>query len=69
MHIMDKADQIMDYIPRRRGFSEDSEEAFQQRDIDETYFEERDDDFALENRDGSYFEADERDIYERYDLD
>ena len=48
MNIMDKADKIMDCIPRRRGFSEDSEEAFQQRDIDETYFEERDD-FALEN--------------------
>ena len=69
MNIMEKADKIMDYIPRRRGFSEDSEEAFQQRGIDETYFEERDDDFALENRGGSYFEADERDIYERYDLD
>jgi len=64
MKVMDKADQIMGYIPRRREFSE--EEAFQQRDIGETYhFEERDD-IALENRDKSYFE---RDIYERYDLD
>jgi hypothetical protein len=64
MKVMDKADKIMGYIPRRREFSE--EEAFQQRDIGETYhFEERDDN-ALENRDESYFE---RDIYERYDLD
>jgi hypothetical protein len=69
MKVMEKANKIMEYIPRRRGSSEDSEEAFQQRDIGETYhFEERDD-IALENRDESYFEADERDIYERYDLD
>jgi len=27
------------------------------------------DDIALENRDKSYFEAKERDIYERYGLD
>jgi hypothetical protein len=68
-NVMDKANKIMDYIPRRRGFSEESEEAFQQRDIGETYhFEERDD-FAFESRDESYFEAEERDIYERYDLD
>ena len=49
MNIMEKANTIMDYIPRRRGFSEDSKEAFQ-------HFEERDD-FSLENRDESYFEA------------
>jgi len=68
MDVMNKANKIMDYIPRRRDFSE--EEAFQQRDISEAYyFEERDDDVALENREESYFEADERDIYERYDLD
>jgi len=55
---MNKADKIMDYIPRRRDFSE--EQAFQQRDISEAnYFEERDD-IALENREESYFEADER---------
>ena len=67
MNIMNKADKIMDYIPRRREFSE--EEAFQQRDISEAYhFEERDD-IALENREEPYFEANERDIYERYDLD
>ena len=40
MNIMNKADKIMDYIPRRREFLE---EAFQQRDISEAYhFEERD---------------------------
>jgi len=67
MKIMDKANQIMDYIPRRREFSE--EESFQERDIDEAYhFEERDD-IALENREESYSEVNERDIYERYDLD
>ena len=67
MKVMDKADKIMGYIPRRREFSE--EDAFQQRDISEAYqFEERDD-AALENREESYFEANERDIYERYDLD
>ena len=70
MKVMNKANQIMDYIPRRRDFSE--EEAFEQRDISEAYyFEERDDDVALENREESFFEADERDIYEPYhdDLD
>ena len=67
MNVMNKADKIIDYIPRRREFSE--EEAYQQRDIGEAYhFEERDD-IALENREESYFEANERDIYERYDLD
>ena len=67
MNVMNKANKIMGYIPRRREFSE--EEAFQQRDIGEAYhFEERDD-IALENREESYFEAIERDIYERYNLD
>jgi hypothetical protein len=67
MGIMNKANKYMGYIPRRRDFSE--EEAFQQRDIGEAnYFEERGD-IALENREESYFEAYERDIYERYDLD
>jgi hypothetical protein len=68
MNIMNKADNIMGFIPRRRDLLE--EETFQQRDINEAYFEERDD-FALENREESYFEANERDIYERYydDLD
>jgi hypothetical protein len=70
MKVMNKANKVMSYIPRRRELSE--EEAFQQRDINEaSYLEERDDyDIALENReDDSYFEAYERDIYERYDLD
>ena len=67
MKIMDKANKVMDYIPRE--FSE--EEDFQQRDIDEAYhFEERDsDDFALENREEYYSEVNERDVYEGYDLD
>jgi len=66
MDVMNKADQIMGYIPRE--FSEE-EEGFQQRDIDEAYhFEERDD-IALENREESYFEINERDFYEGYDLD
>ena len=61
MKIMNKADTIMGFIPRRRDFSE--EESFQQRDISEAYhFEERDD-IALENREESYFEAYKRDIY------
>jgi hypothetical protein len=68
MKVMDKADKIMSYIPRRRDLSE--EEAFQQRDISEAYYFEERDDIALENRDESYFEANERNIYERYyDLD
>ena len=55
MDVMNKANEIMDYIPKRRDFSE--EEALQQRDISEAYyFEERDDDIALENREDSYFE-------------
>jgi len=67
MKIMNKADKVMSFIPR--DFSED--EIFLQRDISEgysSYFEERDD-LTLENREESYFEAIERDIYERYDLD
>jgi len=68
MKVMDKADTVMGYIPRRRDFSE--EEAFLQRDIGEEYFEERDiDDIALENREESYFELYERDIYDGYNLD
>jgi len=64
MDVMNKADKIMSYIPRRREFSE--EDDFRQRDIGEAYhFEERED-IAMENREESYFE---RDIYERYDLD
>ena len=64
MDVMNKADQIMGYIPRE--FSE--EEDFQQRNFDEAYhFEERDD-IALENRE-PYLEIIERDSYERYDLD
>jgi phage-related protein len=69
MDVMNKADKIMGYIPRRRDLSE--EEAFQQRDIIDaysSYFEERDD-IELENREESYFEVNERDIYESYDLD
>jgi len=57
MDVMNKADKIMSYIPRRRDLSE--EEAFQQRDISEAnYFEERDY-IALENREESYFDAGE----------
>jgi hypothetical protein len=57
MNVMNKADKIMDYIPRRRDLSE--EEAFQQRDISEAnYFEERDY-IALENREESYFDTNE----------
>jgi hypothetical protein len=66
MKIMNKADTVMSLIPRRRDFSE---EAFQQRDISEAYYFEERDDIALENREESYFEASERDIFERYDLD
>ena len=62
MDVMNKANQIMDYIPRRREYSD--EEAFQQRDISEAhYFEERDD-VALESRDEPYFELNERDIWD-----
>ena len=61
MDVMNKADQIMGYIPRRREFLE--EEGFQQRDIGEAYLFEERDDTALENREESYYE---RDIYERY---
>jgi hypothetical protein len=65
MNVMNKANKIMDYIPRE--FSE--EEAFQERDIGDAYYFEERDDIALENREDSYFEAYERDIYEGYDLD
>jgi hypothetical protein len=69
MNVMNKANKVMGFIPRRRDLSEE-EEAFQQRDISEPYYLEERDDFALENRDESYFEAIQRDdIYERYDLD
>ena len=64
MKIMNKANKVMGFIPRRRDLEED---AFQQRDIGEAnYFEERDD-ISLENREESYFEANERDNYELYD--
>ena len=68
MNAMNMANKIMGYIPRRRDLLE--EEAFEQRDISEAYssFEERDD-IALDNREESYFETNERDINERYDLD
>ena len=66
MNVMNKANKIMDYIPRRRDLEEN---AFQQRDIGEAYYFEERDDFVLENREESYFEANERDIYERYDPD
>jgi hypothetical protein len=66
VNIMNKADTVMSYIPIRRGFSE--EEAFLQRDISGIHFEERDD-IPLENREDSYFEVNERDIYEGYNLD
>ena len=67
VNVMNKVNKITGFIPRRREFSE--EEVFEQRDIDESYFEERDD-IALENREDSYFEVEERDIYERYyDID
>ena len=66
--VMDKVNKVsMGYVPGRHDLSE--LEAFQQRDISEAYssFEERYD-IALENRE-AYFEANERDIYECYDLD
>ena len=67
MKVMNKANKVMGFIPRRRDLSEE-EEAFQQRDISEPYYLEERDDFELEDRDDSYFEAIERDdIYERYD--
>jgi len=66
MKVMNKANKVMEFIPRE--FSEEFE-AFQERDISDEYLEERDD-IALENREDSYFEAYERDIYEEgYDLD
>ena len=65
MKIVNKPVKVTGYVPRE--FSE--EEAFQERDISDEYLEERDD-TALENREDSYFEAYERDIYEEgYDLD
>ena len=65
MNIMNKANKVMDYMPRELS----EEEGFQERDIDEAYhFEERDD-IELENREESYSEVYERDFYERYDLD
>ena len=69
MKVMKKADTIMGYIPRRREFSE--EDAFQRGNISEAYhFEERErDDIASINREESYFGANRRDIYERYDSD
>ena len=79
MNVMNKADKVMDYIPRRRDLLED--EAFQERDIGEAYYFEERDDIELENREDSYFEERDDialenreesyfgDIYERYDLD
>ena len=66
MKVMNKANKVMDYIPRE--FSE--EENFQQRDFDEAYLLEERDDFPLENREDSYSDVFERDLFdERYDLD
>jgi hypothetical protein len=58
--VMDKPDKVMDCTPRRRDFSE----AFQQRDINEAYYFEERDDNALENREESYLDAYERDIFD-----
>ena len=60
--IMNKVNDVMEFIPRRREFSD--EEAFQQRDISEAYYFEERDDVALENREESYFEVNERDIWD-----
>ena len=66
MKVMNKANKVMDYIPRE--FSE--KENFQQRDFDEAYLLEERDDFDLENREDSYSDVYERDLFdERYDLD
>jgi hypothetical protein len=65
MSVMNKAIKYTGYVPRRRDLSE--EEALQQRDITEAYYFEERDNIPLENREESYFEADERDIRERYD--
>ena len=62
MNIMNTADQIMNYIPRRREFSE--EEDFHLRDIGEAYYFEERDDVTLENREETYFDAEERDVYQ-----
>jgi hypothetical protein len=61
VQFLEKADNIVDSIPRRRDFSE--EEAFQQRDISEAYYFEGRDDNALEDREESYLDAYERDIF------
>ena len=62
MNVMNKADKVMDYIPRS---DLSDEEAFQQRDFGDAYYFEERDDIELESREDSYFS----DIYERYDLD
>ena len=61
MDVMNKANEIMEFIPRRREYSD---EAFQQRDISEAYYFEERDDVALENPEEPYFEANERDIWD-----
>ena len=79
--IMSTANTVMGYIPLRREFLEEEafprdfmdseEEAHYQRDFMDpysSYFEERDD-MELENREDSYFELYERDIYDDYDLE
>jgi hypothetical protein len=79
--IMNTANTVMGYIPLRREFLEEEafqrdfmdseEEAYYQRDSMDpysSYFEERDD-MELDNREDSYFELYERDIYDGYDLE
>jgi len=61
MRVMEKANKILRFVPRRRDLSE--EEAFQHQDISDAYYFEERDDITLENRGESYFEANERDVY------
>ena len=62
MKVLNKADKVMGYIPRRRDLS-DGEGVLQQRDINDGYYFEKRHDIPLAYREEPYFDVEERDIY------
>ena len=66
MNVLNKADKVMGYIPRRRDLSEEEEGVLQQRDINDGYYFEKRRDIPLTYREEHYFDVEERDIYQKY---
>ena len=59
MKVMNKVNQVMGFIPRRRDLSEEETVHWQRREISDGYYFEECDDIVLEHREESYFDADE----------